>query len=113
MLLAESPHGVVKLLLVSTVCLDLARVAAHNDAVEVFEDLKECVMLLVDVMQELAGHASIDDSICKRNAVITMAIRALVRAAKLLGPHVDLNQCQEVRGMLRLLIQAFSALADF
>mmetsp|Transcript_55498 Transcript_55498/g.149722 ORF Transcript_55498/g.149722 Transcript_55498/m.149722 type:complete len:266 (-) Transcript_55498:936-1733(-) len=90
--LPQLPHGAVELRLVPAVGLDLTRVAADDDRLELLADLQERVMLLFDVMDELATHACVDHPVCDGDGVVAVAARALVRAPEGLAADIDLHQ---------------------
>mmetsp|Transcript_14210 Transcript_14210/g.33762 ORF Transcript_14210/g.33762 Transcript_14210/m.33762 type:complete len:213 (-) Transcript_14210:158-796(-) len=59
---------------------------------EVLAHLEESVVLLVHIVDELAAHSGTNHSIGKRDAVVTMAVGALVAASERLTPHVDADE---------------------
>ena len=81
---AKATHFRVKFSLIATICLDVTRIAAHNDAIEELGYLEELIMLFVDIMQQFAAHAGHDHAIRNGNGVVAMAVRAFVGATELL-----------------------------
>ena len=59
----QATHAIIKLLLVSSICLDLARVASNDDKVEALAKLEKLVMLLMCVVDQLAAHSRVDHAI--------------------------------------------------
>mmetsp|Transcript_94739 Transcript_94739/g.240948 ORF Transcript_94739/g.240948 Transcript_94739/m.240948 type:complete len:536 (+) Transcript_94739:842-2449(+) len=90
--LPQLPHGAVEFHLVPAVGLDLTRIASDDDRLELLADLQERVMLLFDVVNELATHACVDHPVCDRDGVVAVAARALVRAPEGLAADIDLHQ---------------------
>mmetsp|Transcript_86238 Transcript_86238/g.244229 ORF Transcript_86238/g.244229 Transcript_86238/m.244229 type:complete len:238 (-) Transcript_86238:57-770(-) len=109
---AEAAHAVVELLLGATVGRDLPGVAAHDDEVEALAHIHELVVLLPDVVDQLAAHSSTDHAVGERDAVVAMAVAALVRAPVRLGAHVYLEQGALERGLLGLGLQPEVVLRD-
>jgi len=90
--LTHRAHAVVEFALVATIGLDLARVATHNQRVELCGQLEECVMLLVDIVDQLTTHARVDHTVGNGNGVVAVAVGALVAAPVGLGAHVDAHE---------------------
>ena len=53
--------------------------------------LEETVMLLVQVVDQLAGHASPNHAVGKGDGAVAMTVGTFVRAAEWLGAHVNLG----------------------
>mmetsp|Transcript_84038 Transcript_84038/g.180153 ORF Transcript_84038/g.180153 Transcript_84038/m.180153 type:complete len:275 (-) Transcript_84038:109-933(-) len=90
--LAQPTHAVIKLPLITSVGLDLARIATDDERVELFTNLEELVVLIMDVVNKLTAHAGRDHTIGERDGIIAVAIGALVRATVGGGSHIDSNK---------------------
>ncbi len=64
--------------LVAAVRLDLAGVAAHHDGLEALAGLGELAVLLVGVVDQLAGHAPLDHTVGEREGGVAVAVAAVV-----------------------------------
>jgi hypothetical protein len=54
---AQFSHAIVELRLITSILLDLTWVAPDNDRVKLLHDLEELVMLLMNIVHELAAHS--------------------------------------------------------
>ena len=86
----EGVHGIIELVLITTIGLNLARVASHDDEIEILADLKELVVLLAHIVDQLATHARIDHPIGHGDGIIPVAVVALVEASARLAANKDL-----------------------
>merc|ERR1719401_512608 len=73
--LPHATHAVVELALIAAISLDLARIAPDNERIKTLGDIEKLIMLVMDVLDQLATHASVDHAICDRNRVVAVAIR--------------------------------------
>merc|ERR1719453_1453620 len=87
----KRPNSIVELTLVTPVCIDLPRIASHHDAVELFQDVEELVMVLMPILQNLATHARFNEAVRDRDGVETVAVRQLVTAPVGDGARLDFN----------------------
>ena len=92
-LLLQCAHGIIELDLITTCRVDLSRIATHDHRIKAFDDFAEGLMLLRDIVDQLAAHARCDHAIGNGNRVIAMTTVALVGSSKRLGRHIDLDQC--------------------
>mmetsp|Transcript_92209 Transcript_92209/g.238761 ORF Transcript_92209/g.238761 Transcript_92209/m.238761 type:complete len:246 (-) Transcript_92209:86-823(-) len=91
--LPDPTHTIIELALVTTICLDLAWVAAHDDEVELLANIEKLLVLLVCVVNQLAAHARLDHAVREGDGIVAMAIGALVRTTIRLAAHIDLSKC--------------------
>mmetsp|Transcript_93890 Transcript_93890/g.287285 ORF Transcript_93890/g.287285 Transcript_93890/m.287285 type:complete len:557 (-) Transcript_93890:164-1834(-) len=108
----QRPHGIVEFLLVTTVLLDLTRVATHEDRVHLLHNGEEHVVLAVDIMDGVARQARMDHAIAKNHGVVPMAVATFVRAADLVGIDVDLYHARLLLGKLWLRKEAIVVRSD-
>merc|ERR1719197_1635670 len=100
--LLDRAHAIVELLLATAVGLDLAGVAAHDDRVELAHDLEEFVVLLVQIVDDLAAKPVHNHAVDEGLRVVAAAVGGLVGATVGLVAHVDLNVRQLEERNLRL-----------
>merc|ERR1719350_1828588 len=77
----EQLHISIEFVLVSTSSIDVAGVASNYHCIKFFHTLHELVMLRVNVIHNLATHASLDHAVCHRNGIEAVFISKLVAAA--------------------------------
>merc|ERR1719301_195991 len=90
--LPHLPHAVIKLLLATSIIVNLSWIASYNDRIELLHDLEELVVFCVEVVDKLAAHSCRDHSICEWDGVVAVTIAALVSATIGLILDVDLSK---------------------
>merc|ERR1719486_314329 len=55
--LPHLPHAVIKLLLATSIVVNLTWIASYNDRIKLLHDLKELVVFCVEVVDKLAAHS--------------------------------------------------------
>jgi hypothetical protein len=49
-LLGEFHHGLIECILITTICIDLTRVTAHDDTIESLQDIEKLLVFLLDII---------------------------------------------------------------
>mmetsp|Transcript_77795 Transcript_77795/g.174399 ORF Transcript_77795/g.174399 Transcript_77795/m.174399 type:complete len:210 (+) Transcript_77795:1454-2083(+) len=101
--LTDFAHAVVELPLVTSISLDLTRVAPDDDKVKILADFKKLFVFLVDIMNQLAAHTGLDHTVRERDGIIAVAIATLVGATIGGASYVDLAKGPLELGRGRLL----------